>query len=167
MRNVKVSGRAIQNLIGLREDLLSKGFQVEGLAVDNNGGQPYICVCMADGDPKDPTLAVLSWTDPDSLRVTSNQPSLFDGIAFAPADGTSVHRLTIQKVDATGAPVAGSEGIRLMPSQLIGVAPASLLLVNGVAHALVGPSTMVGEVSVRVQAQAGNLKEASIKLRFV
>lgn len=79
MRKVTVAGRAIQNLSGLRTSLLAQGFQIEGLTVDNNGGQPYTCVCMADADLKNPTAAVQAFADSPPLPGSAATLTAPDG----------------------------------------------------------------------------------------
>lgn len=76
MRKTMVSGRLIEDLIGLRTALLAQGFQVGYIISDNNGGQPYVCVCMADEDLKDPTAAVQAFTDsqPQGSAATLTAP---------------------------------------------------------------------------------------------
>ena len=83
MRKVTVAGRAIQNLSGLRTSLLAQGFQVEGLAVDNNGGQPYTCVCMADADLKNPTAAVAAFVDSQPPQGSAASLTAPDGSKWA------------------------------------------------------------------------------------
>jgi hypothetical protein len=86
MRKVTVSGRAIQNLVGLREDLLSKGFQVEGFVLDNNA----VCICLADGDLKDPTAAVQAFTDTPTQgsAVTLTAPNGYKWVVRVANDGS-------------------------------------------------------------------------------
>lgn len=82
MVNVTVSGRLIQNLPGLKADLLAKGFKVEYIVSDNNAGKPYTTVYMVDAGNGDPTADVKAFVDspPQGGGITVRSP---DGSSWA------------------------------------------------------------------------------------
>jgi hypothetical protein len=63
MSSTRIFGRLIKDLSGLQSALRVNGFQVEQVFSDANGGQPYVCVCLAETDLKDPMAVVQGFVD--------------------------------------------------------------------------------------------------------
>lgn len=164
MKTVTVPKRVV-DLTGLQKALEASvpPFAVVGLL----GELTQTLVYLQDSEVKDPVPIVQAWQDPGKLVVVSDRPLGVGGVPEADADGVDKHLLTITKVDqVTGQPMAGSEMLQVIPSQLVAVSNSKPSLVNGTAQVFVGPSGAVGELTVKVCDLAGALFEAVIKLRF-
>ena len=116
-----------------------------------------------------PTTLVNAWVDPNCIDLASDKAAGPDGVPECVADGTAVHVLTIKKVDNDGNDVTtGSEQVKVMPNQLVTVTPSTTpSMTSGTVTVNIGPSTLVGEVIVKVIGLGNDLKEQRIRLRFV
>lgn len=164
-----------------------KRYVVENKAADNCALQKAmrasqwpsaVCIAVASTPPKvfvdvvdldaDPRPFVTAFQSPAILLVVSNKPADGDGIAACPADGASVHTLTIKTIDPfTGQVVPSSIVVLPIQNHMMPASPKRPQLVNGIATCAIGPTDDVCELLVSVRDQAGNIKGADIRLRFV
>lgn len=166
MKTVQVDGKRVNDVAGLKQALDDAAFLVIGVSAQQ-GAAPFVRVHLEDAEAKDPTAIVNAWQDPAVLKATSNKPAGVGGVPEAVADGVDKHTLTLQKTDPnTGQVVPGTETLQVIPSQLIAVSNSRPTLVAGQVTVDVGPTTMVGELSVRVVDSGGSLVETAIKIRF-
>lgn len=149
---------------------VKKALEDGGFAVVNVASKatpPTVYVYLEDAETKDPTAIVNAYQNPAKLEVTSNKPLGVGGVPEAQANGSDAHTLTIKKVNReTGQVAAGSEQVQIIPSQLVTVSPSKPNLNAGQATATLGPSSMVGELTVKVCDPAGVMVEGVIRLRF-
>lgn len=166
MKTVKIANRKVCDLVRLRAHLVAAGFPSAQVGCDPSGPDAY--VYLDDAEPKDPTASVNAYVDPAHLKVTSNKSGGVGGVPEALANGVDTHTLTIKKIDpVTGADIfSGAEQVQVIPSQLVTVIPSKPNLIAGQITVEVGPTSMVGEFTVKVCDPAGALGEASIRLRF-
>jgi hypothetical protein len=142
----------------LKRQLLDADFKVLGVGCRFMSA-PETYVYLDDSESKDPTPIVQAYVDPDVLSVTSS--------GDAPADGQSKCKVTIQKKDPyTGQDKPGTEKLQIVPSQMIGVTPYPVYLVNGKAVVEIGPSSMPGELSVSVSDVEKKLTPGRIRILF-
>jgi hypothetical protein len=149
----------------VRLALLAGGFAVVNVSAKQT--PPTVYVSLEDAETKDPATIVNAYQNPAKLEVTSNKSPGAGGVPEATANGSDTHTLTIKKINReTGLVAAGSEQVQIIPSQLVVVSPSKPTLSAGQATAVLGPSSMVGELTVKVCDPAGVLIEGDIRLRF-
>lgn len=156
--------KATARLEALQAHLKANGFPNARMSYDSGG--PTIAVEVDSGDP---TTLVNAWVDPDCIALASDKPVGSDGVPECASDGSAVHVVTIKKVDTSGTDVtSGSEQVKVIPNQLVTVTPsATPSMTSGTVAVNIGPTTLVGEVIVKVVGLGNDLKEQKIKLRFV
>jgi len=131
------------------------------------GANPTVRLDVDEADP-DPTDFVKAFVDPGAILVTSDKAAGADGVPEAAADGVDKHVLTIKKVLLnTATPTTGTEQLKVMPTSMISVSQSKPTLVDGVVTVELGPSTMSGELFVKVVDVAGKMFGGFLKVRFV
>jgi hypothetical protein len=148
----------------LRSTLAASGFPSAGV-ISSCGETPKVWVTVSEQG--DPSSAVNAYVDPNKLTMASDKPVGTDGIPEAFGDGQDTHSITIYKKDWGGVTVPGSEVVRIQPSQMIAANPHITSLVDGIGRISVGPTTMIGTITLKVVDQAGNLVSGSLMVRFV
>ena len=157
--------RQLVSVARLRDQLIGNGFPSAKVAFqESSPPKTYVFV----DEPGDPSSLVNAYVDFGVLSATSDQPPGPDGVPQCPGDGVATHTLTIKKLDPyTGQQASGSETVQIIPSFPVTVAPSQIQLVNGLGTASIGPTTLVGDFVARLIDVAGNLTEATIRLRFI
>lgn len=165
MNRFDFPGKSAKRLEKLKAHLEANGFP-NALVLSEETTPPRAIVYVDSGDP---TTLVNAWSDPACIDLASNKPAGTDGVPECPSDNSSVHALTIKKVDENGNDItSGSDQVKVIPSSLVTVTPsATPSMTNGQVVVSVGPTSMVGEVLVRVVGDGNDLKEQEIRLRFV
>lgn len=101
------------------------------------------------------------------LVIASDAPADFDGMPVVNADGSTMHTLTIKKVDQDGNDVnSGSESTRILLSAGIPISDSNPSLVNGRTTVTVGLTSHPCDVIVRAADPSGTMKEGSLSIRF-
>lgn len=167
MKQIEVKNKKVVTQVRLMAHLVQNGFKVLGV-LSQDGAPPSVWVTMEDSETKDPTPVVRAYADPCLIAVASSQPVGLDQVPQCAGDGVAVHLLHVRKLDpVTRQLVVGGEMVRVYPSTLIKVSPSVLKLADGIGSLTIGPTTMVGELSVRLLDEAGNLAPTAIVLRFI
>lgn len=112
------------------------------------------------------------WSGPyvepfEHFGLSSDAADDFDGVPAVDADGAQTHTLSIQKKDQDDQDVVtGSEPIRVIPSFPVALSSGSPVLSSGATSVIVGPSSSIGDVTIRVVDPAGTIKSREILIRF-
>lgn len=165
MKTVEVANKRVYEPGLLKAALESAGFAVVNVVAKQT--PPTVYVYLQDAETKDPIATVVGYKNPAKLVLSSNKPAGVGGVPEAQANGVDKHTLTISKVDReTGQVVAGAEQLQVIPSQMVVVVPSKPSLSSGSTTAVIGPSSAVGELLVRVCDPAGKIIEETIRVRF-
>jgi hypothetical protein len=157
MKQVQVNGKLVFDPVSLQTVLTNAKFSVIGVT-SQQGNTPFVIVYLQDSETKDPRPTVLSYQDPPTL-VAAAAPAV-------PPDGVSKVSVVIQKENQAGQPVPGDEQLQVLPSQLIGIWPMPVVLKDGKADIKVGPSTLPGSVTLRIQDVAKVMRPAVVTVSF-
>lgn len=150
----------------LSDALRAANFEFSKLSCEY--GESPIVHLDVDEDHPDPTDFIKAFVDPGAILVTSDKVAGADGVPEAAADGADKHVLTIKKVLLnTTTPTTGTEQLKVMPTSMITVSQSKPTLVDGVVTVELGPSTMSGELFVKVVDVAGKMFGGFLKVRFV
>ncbi len=120
-------------------------------------------------DPSGKPVRKIDLPKPDSLDVKCESPQDFDRIPAVPADGKSIHTITVRRMRQNG-DMNRSDSfttIAIRTNQLIPVSISSQKLVSGQATFSVGPSSVPGDVKVTFADKAMALKAMPIAVRFL
>lgn len=165
MKTVTISNKRVYEPGRVKAALEAANFSVDGVV--GRQTPPTVYVYLPDSEAKDPSSTVNAYQNPAKLELSSNKPAGVGGVPEAQANGTDTHTLTVKKINReTGQVVSGSEQVQIIPSQLLPVSPSKPNLSSGQATVQVGPSSMVGEVIVKVCDPSNGMVEGSIRLRF-
>lgn len=154
--------KTISNLTALKAALIVAGYVDPGIVTKDS----TLILIVADDAP-DPTSFINSYNDPGRLVVTSDRPVGSGGAPACPADGASVHTLTIKNVDANGDVIPSSITVLPIPTHMIDVSPMRPVLASGVVTCTVGPANMLCDIDLSIVDQAGRASGTSITVQFV
>jgi hypothetical protein len=140
----------------------------EWLVADRAAPSDNVKVSVEGAETEAQISSVLDQITPYCFVGASDKPVGPDGIPEAQGDGADVHTVTIWKKNYwTKDTVPGSEVVRILPNQMIGVNPRMVQLVDGVGRVSVGPSTMSGVIQMELRDQAGDVMSGYLTVRFL
>lgn len=157
--------KRVLTVSALHKALERAGFRVHGVSTEPELGRVH--VHLNDGETKDPSSAVASYSDPGRLSVTSDRPAGQDGVPEAAADGSGKHVLTISKLTPAGTlDASGADVLQVIPRQMIQVSHPRPALAGGTVTVEIGPTAMAGDLTVSVLAPGSLMERVDITLRF-
>ena len=165
MKTIKIQNKKVFDVGSLTEALKAAGFKVSGVSCLQST-PPVVFVYLEDSEKKDPSSFVMKWKDSPRLKVFSNKPSGIDGISEAKSDGVDSHTLKIELVDAfTQNPVSGVLKVQVTSNQLIQIKPTKLEIYDS-GMSIVGPSTLVGDLVIKIIDVSNASNFCSLTIRF-
>ena len=142
--------------------------QGEWIITDREAASDNVKVNILGTETEAQISSVLDQITPYCFVGASDKPVGPDGIPEAQGDGADVHTVTIWKKNYwTKDTVPGSEVVRILPNQMIGVNPRMVQLVDGIGRVSVGPSTMSGVIQMEIRDQAGDVMSGYLTVRFL